>query len=198
MKVLLLRIFFSIKEGQFTNISFSNESGTSVQTLRNYYIYADDVDNDGVLELPSLIIMQSLDPRRQGEKQYLIRWYAMDLLGNEIDKCYTFHNFVGGWYLELDSAWADRVSVVQDGSDYVFHVWDEGLRKYETVFSIHALTGAGRDEQAQEAERFALYRTDSVVYAAKLEAAAVDYSVTKDDLISWFKLIRQDWKTGET
>lgn len=189
---------FAMKYGKFTNISFSNESGTSVQTLRNYYVYADDVDGDGVLELPSLITMQSLDPQRHGEKQYLIRWYAMDLNGNEIDKRYTFHNFVGGWYLELDSAWGDRVSVVQDGSNYVFHVWDRGFENYETVFRVCALTGTDRDEEALEDDRFVLYRADSVVYAAKLEAAAAAYSITQDDLISCFKLIHQDWKTGET
>ena len=41
---------FAIKSGEFTNISFSNESGTSVRTLRNYYVYADDIDMDGVVE----------------------------------------------------------------------------------------------------------------------------------------------------
>lgn len=50
---------FSIVNGKFTNVSLSNESGTSVKTLRNYFIYADDIDEDGIMELPALITMTS-------------------------------------------------------------------------------------------------------------------------------------------
>ena len=41
-----------------TNVTFSNDSGTSIQTMRNFYVYADDIDNDGVVELPSLLTMK--------------------------------------------------------------------------------------------------------------------------------------------
>ncbi len=189
---------FAMKAGVFTNISFSNESGTSVQTLRNYFVYADDIDDDGILELPSLITMRSASPLRDGEKHYLIRWFAMDLNGKEVDKMYTFHNFASGWYLELNSAWATEVSVEQLDGAYVFSVWDSETRETEAVFQIFALTGDSRDAAAVENNRFVLHRTDSVVYSAKLEAASAAYGITEDNLINAFRLIQQDWKTGET
>lgn len=189
---------FALKHGKFSNISLSNESGTSVQTMRNYYVYADDVDNDGVLELPDLITMHPLSESRSVSQQYLIRWYAMDIYGNEIDKLYTFHNFVGGWYLELDSRWAERVSVVQKDGVYKFYVWDGGFENASLVFSIHTLTGNDREEKSSEDGKFMLYRTDSVVYAAKLETGAASYDIKQEDLIPYFSLIHLDWKTGET
>ena len=40
---------YALVDGVFTNVSLSNESGTSVQTLRNYYVYAADIDDDGMV-----------------------------------------------------------------------------------------------------------------------------------------------------
>lgn len=187
---------FALKDGRFTNMSFSSDSGTSVQTLRNYYVYADDIDDDGVLELPSLITMNSRE--RSEHLHYLIRWYAMKLSGEETDKMYTFHNFDGGWYLQLDRAYAPRITVSQDGSNYSFYLWDEEMRSNEKIMTVLAFTGPNRDEAAVEDGRFVLYRGDGIVYAAKLEAAASSYALTQDNLVESFHLIHQDWKTGET
>jgi hypothetical protein len=185
---------FAVKQGVFTNISFSNESGTSVKTLRNYYVYADDIDDDGILELPSLITM----PKQGRGQQYLIRWFAMDVTGNEVDKKYTFHDYAGGWYLELNDSWATRLWVEQEENAWVFRILDETEKEYKEVFRIFAFTGDSRDAAAVEYNRFVLYRTDSVVYAAKLEASSAAWGITEEEIMKAFRLIVMDWQTGET
>ena len=189
---------FTIHEGAFSNISFSRESGTSVQTLRNYYVYADDIDSDDVLELPSLITMRPIKNSTSSEQQYLIRWYAMDSSAVAHTKRHTFHNYLGGWYLELGDAWAERVSVVDSGGTFWFYVWDVNFENAVPVFSVHVLTGMDRDEAAEMDNRFVLLRTESVIYAAQLASGAADYKITQEDLNPCFHLIHQAWKTGET
>lgn len=190
---------YAIVDGQFTNVSFSNESGTSVQTLRSYYVYADDIDNDGVLELPSLITMKADTEQPQGqESQYLIRWYAMTSTGDEVNKLYTYHNFVGGWYMELSSDLASRFTVVQKGNGYEFSLWDKNFQTAQKLMTVYVLTGQKREEQAIADNRFVLYRSESTIYAANLEVASAVYGMSKDSLIESFHLILQDWKTGET
>ena len=189
---------FALKNGEFTNVSFSNESGTSVQTLRNYYVYADDIDNDGVLELPDLITMLPRSGDDGHSLHYLIRWYAMDLDGEEVDKMYTFHNFDGGWFLQLDSGWAPRVTVSQEGNLFTFSLWNEAYEKSDTLLSVKALTGSDREAQAMLEDRFILYKTEGTSYAAKLEAAAASLGITQESLTASFHLIQLDWKTGET
>lgn len=188
---------YALINGVFTNVSLSNESGTSVQTLRNYYVYADDIDEDGEVELPSLIPMKSLLQGSKGERQDLIRWYAMDVRGEEIDKMHTYHNFVGGWYLQLDPHWADRISVRQTGSEFAFYLWSENGLSFEKIFSVYALTEQNREELAVLDNRFTLHKSESVIYAARLEVASGALRITQNDLIESFHLIRQDWKTGE-
>lgn len=189
---------YAIVNGVFTNVSVSNESGTSVRTLRNYYVYADDIDDDGVIELPSLISMPPLERERSAQEQYLIRWYAMGPDGSEKDKKYTYHNFTGGWYLELESGWASRLTVVQKESAFEFYLWDEELSQAAKVFTVYAFSGQDREEQAVDQERFVVYKAEETVYSAYMEPASGTMGLTQQGLIDSFHLIHQDWKTGET
>lgn len=189
---------FTLVENRFQNISFSNDSGTSVQTLRNYYVYADDIDEDGVVELPDLINMHIPPGTNATSMQYLIRWYAMTTGGKEIEKKYTFHNFQGGWYLTLGSQWAHRVAVVQQGNTYEFYLWDELFQSSQKMMTVYVLTGEKREAQAATNNRFVLHRSDTVIYAANLEVASASCGITQDSLIKSFYLIQQHWKNGET
>lgn len=188
---------FAIREEKFTNVSYSLEAGTSVHTLRNYFVYADDVDEDGITELPSPIPMRSPYGYWDTQEQYLIRWYALDSAGGETDKFYSFHNFAGGWYLQLDSLWAQRLTVLQQDNTHQFSIWDEAFEQAVPVFTVYALTGSDQKTQATERNLITLYRTESVVYAARLETGSGVYGITEDQLINSFRLIQQDWKTGE-
>ncbi len=184
---------YAVVRGTFTNVSFSNESGTSVQTLRNYYVYADDIDEDGVLELPDLI---SMPISGDSANQHLIRWYAMNSKGKEIDKMYTYHNVVGGWYMQLNSKYAGQVFVIQQGNSFIFHILDQ--EQSVKLMTVYVLTGQKREEQAQLDNRFVLHRTESTVYAANVEVASASYGISREEVMRSFHMILKDWYTGET
>ncbi len=189
---------YALVDDVLTNVTFSNESGTSVQTIRNYYVYADDIDDDGVVELPDLISMTHMDELVSADRQDLIRWYAMTAHGDEIDKKYTYHNFVSGWYLELDKEWAPRVAVRNLGYQYEFYVWDVNLQVVDKIASVYVLTGGSRNDPTAEEQRFVLHKTDSVTYVGCLSEGAAKYNIDSNDFINRFHLIQHDWKTGET
>ena len=188
---------FAIHEEKFTNISFSSEADTSIRTLRNHYVYADDIDEDGILELPGSVTMKALTEVQRNEQNFLLRWFSVDADGWEMDKLFTYHNYVGGWYMVLDSAWATRAMVEERNGVYGFYIWDQDFQQANLIFTVHVFSGSDRDEQSVDDGRFALYRTDSVAYAAKLEAGAAEYGITEESLIVNFRLIRQDWRTDE-
>ncbi|MBQ3192412.1 MAG: hypothetical protein IJB59_02450 [Oscillospiraceae bacterium] len=188
----------AMSEGKFSNITVDTETETSIHTLRNFYIYAEDIDNDGIQELPSLITMKPVSLWQEEEQKFLLRWFAIDVEGWETDKLFTFHNYVGGWYIQLDSSWAGRATVDQGNNVYSFYVWDESYKEATALFTIYVFTGSSRDEAALQDGRFALHRAEGVAYAAKLEYAAAEYGITEEYLTECFRLIRQDWQTGET
>lgn len=189
---------FACISGGLTNVSFLNESGTGVHTMRNYYVYADDIDSDGIVELPDLITMVPLEPTLSTDRHDLIRWYALTDTGGEVDKSYTYHNFVGGWYLEFDSDLAYRLTVRSQGNYYELFLWDPKFAEAEEILTIYVLSGQNRAEQGETDERFILHSTETVTYAASLESGADTYGITKESIIQNFHLIQRDWKTGET
>lgn len=189
---------YALVNGQFTNVTFSNESGTSVQTLRSYYVYAVDFDSDGVLELPDLINVKLPENAVQQQSQHVIRWYDMCADGAEVDKLYTYHNFSGGWYLQLRNDLAPRTAVIQRGNSFELYLWNEDFSGAEKLLTIHVLTGAKREEQGTINNRFVIHRTETVVYAAELEVASGAYGMSRDGLIDNFHMIVHDWNTGET
>lgn len=195
----LITDVYTMADGLLKNVSISNESGTSMQTMRNYYVYADDIDNDGVVELPQLMPMHMQSESRLTTDRYeIIRWYAMTVTGEEVDKLFTFHNFVGGWYLHLEDRWAAKLTVERVGSDYCFYIWDKYDRTAQHVLTVHTLTGQNREMQATQDGRFLLHKTDTVVYAATLMQEAENFDISQEYMIRSFQLIKQDWKTGET
>jgi hypothetical protein len=188
----------TIRKNQVMNLAIQDDISTSVQTLRNYYVYAEDIDADGVVEIPSLIAMKPVTPWSVEEERYFLRWYSFDDNGWEYDKLFTFHNFVGGWYLRLNNSWASRLTVQQVNGVYTFYLWDESYRSATRLFELYVLTGSTRDEEAVKEGRFALYRAEGIAYSASLAEAAAEYNITEENLIESFRLIHQDWQTGET
>ena len=189
---------YALVNGVLTNVSMSNESGTSVKTVRNYYVYAEDIDGDGVLELPSLISMRAPTLERSGEREHLIRWYSLAADGSEHDKRFTYHNYLQGWYMELDAGLVDRLCVIpEDTGRFAFCLWDKRYQELSKLWSVYVLTGDDRSSIAAEGGRFQLMKTDSVVYAAFMEDSAQKMGITQEHLINSFFLIQSDWKTGE-
>lgn len=195
---LIITDIFAMKKGNFVNLTFSEESRMSVQTLRNYYLYAEDIDSDGILEMPSLVTMRAVSQDGQQEDQYMIRWYSRDLEGNERTKMYSFHNFADSWYILLNTELAPKMAVEQNGRNYTFYLWNEVFTEANPIFTIYTLTGKDRDSQATEMNHFALYRGENVVYSGGLGMYAAQHGFTESFVTENFHLISQAWKNGET
>ena len=99
--------------------------------------------------------------------------------------------------LQLDGQWAGRLTVEQEQNHFTFYVWDESYQVAIPLFSVFVFTGADRDESASQDGRFPLYRAEGVAYAAQLDFAAPEYGISEKSLQDSFRLIRQDWQTGE-
>lgn len=182
---------------RLTNVVRQDELGTGTQTLRNYYVYADDIDNDGITELPRLITMTPLGDAPVTEPSKLIQWYAIGSSGNTMDKLYTYYNAAGGWYLKLDDKLAPRITVRLESNTFEFYLWDENCIQAQKLVTVYVLTGQNRDEQSLADGKIILLKTDTVVYSATLEEAAADYGITKDSITASFSLIHLDWNSGE-
>ena len=185
---VLVTDVYALRSGALTNISLSNESGTSVSTIRNHFVYAQDIDEDGQLELPALIPMKAMSERNT-QSEDLIRWYSLSITGEEMDKLYTYHNFVNGWYLVLDSTWAQQVTVTQDSTGYSFYLWDLAKENAIRVLEVQMLYDQDEISQAMESGAILLYQGESSAYVGVLTSDAAQFGLTQEWLRGSFYLI---------
>lgn len=185
---VLVTDVYALRSGALTNISLSNESGTSVSTIRNHFVYAQDIDEDGQLELPALIPMKAMSERNT-QSEDLIRWYSLSITGEEVDKLYTYHNFVNSWYLVLDSTWAQQVTVTQDSTGYSFYLWDLAKENAIRVLEVQMLYDQDEISQAMESDAILLYQGESSAYVGVLTSDAAQFGLTQEWLRGSFYLI---------
>lgn len=177
----------------FVNLNSTGKLAYSVQTLRNYFLYMTDVDEDGIMELPSLMEMRPVQAEAQTRSQQMVYWYSIDINGKEVPKMYTFHNVENGWYLLLDmpAEVAQRIAVERDGNCLRFYIWEEEAK---LLFTLNAYTGKDRNQAAELNNQFVICQTDSVVYTGKLEIQSAVYGITQEGLSNSFRLMGMDLK----
>lgn len=176
----LVTDIFVVGDGHLTSLA----KGLYSQTLHNYYVYPDDMDADGVPELPRLIPLDTHpDSHRQ---EYMVEWYTLDSACRETVKMRTYHNLQENWYLELSDELLQDLSVQQTDSGYTFYCANA------PIFTIYTLTDADREEQSKLPNRLVLYSGESVIYAAEL---AEEESAYHDLLMQLFHPIRVDVNT---
>lgn len=188
---------FTLSGETLTNVVASNEFQTNVQTLRNYYVYADDMDDDGVVELPRLETMVPLVTGTETARSELISWYSISSDATVTDKLYTYYDAAGGWYLKLEDHVAKRITVRRLANIFEFYLWNEDYSHAEKLMTIYTLTGNNRNEQSLLDGRILLHKAESVTYLATIEVAGAAYAITPESLVNNFYLIQRDWNTGE-
>ncbi len=162
--------------------------GIMVPSMDNYYVYPEDVDNDGVLELPRLLRLDSISDADPA--QHLIEWYSLDQHKQEIRKSYTYHNYAQNWYLELSRESVSKLAVRQSEEGCAFYY--DGVK----LVTILALTDADREEQSQLPGCTVLYKGETVIYVAYLEDTDTQEEI-KEELLARFHPIRVDLITEE-
>ena len=185
---------FALRDGQLVNIAADSQADGVTQTVRNYYVYATDVDNDGVLELPMPIPLPSADSENT-ESYWIIQWYSLSLDGSTTDKSLTYHNYSAGWFLELPSEWRDQITVYRSDNAYVFAAWRGADETPQPLFSI----GAATEGESLPENSTVLTEQNGTTYYLTITQGAENWSseITAEALSQRFHMIQTNWYNGE-
>ena len=162
--------------------------GICCTTVDNYFVYPEDMDADGIPELPLVEEINTVG--NTDHPQYMIHWYNIDSEKQEIERMSTYHNFDQSWYMELDDLDITKVAVQETENDITFY-YDGGR-----ILSIMTLTDADREEQAENPECVVLYHGETVIYVAVIYDGDIRTEFA-EELISRFHPIRMDLNTEE-
>ncbi len=193
---MLITDIFALQDGSFRNMSLSDESGMSVATVREYYVYSCDIDADGLIELPRLLPIQSLPEDSNSENQSLISWFNLLENGQMEEKCVTYHNYSAGWYVQIPEEWQSKLAVTRSQSFAATQVHSFVNRETgKEVFAITAFNGEKTAKEMQENNWMLLAKKGDITYACRMDEAS---GLTQQWLRELFHFIQVDWNTGET
>jgi hypothetical protein len=179
----------SCREGSLVNLTLNRSTGVS-ETRRSYsLVFAQDIDGDGVTEIPHPQQLYS----QGSELFWSIAWYKYDAFGRAGLDMTTYHSVADGWYFVLPEGWASGLTVrrVDDvpGERAVIlsRLSPEGTIRDLIVF--YTITGENRIDRARLEGRFVLLEENSTVFAAQILDESLDLSMIE----SRFHRIYSDW-----
>ncbi len=190
-KDAILTDIFLLEAGAFRKV----HTTAPIQALGGYSLYPEDLDADGILELPELVSMP-LHPE-QDQQQHFVRWYTVDEAGKRTEDIFTYMNLTEGWYLTLESRWAEVVSVVHSENESIFYLWDAGHQISRKLMTIYAMDEDVWRQLANAKEYMLLHESEAVVYAARLSDAADGYNLTAQKLADSFRMMRTERNTDD-
>ena len=111
---IITDVFEAPQDSVFQNIVYQTEdTELSTSTVRSYYVYSTDIDNDGVIELPYIEPLQAIPNDSASRDQSCIIWYNLLPDGTHAEKLVTYHNYSEGWYLQVPSSLSSVLSVTK-------------------------------------------------------------------------------------
>ena len=194
----LITDVFALEKNVFTNITQNDESGQSAQTVRNYYVYSTDIDNDKLIELPNTLALPAEPGDAGSENQYRIIWYNLSPEGARTDKMSTYHNFGEGWFLYLPETWCQELFVSKRRGENGLPGTEFSLLQADgsriPLVTIYAFNGERAKSMSESDGRILLTQRGDVCYAALLQE---DAGLDADQLRARFSLIAPDLLPGE-
>lgn len=191
---------FTLREGKLVNLNVADPETNSTATVRNYYVYSTDIDYDGLIELPSTQRLSALREDEASQNQWVINWFNMKLDGSRVNKAITYHCYENGWYLLLSRDWVKNLCVSRTQPEGALDCYGFYLRSTgETalLLEIYCVSTSARSDF--EANNSALFLTEkgSTVFYAVLGEGADAAGITEGAIRDMFRLIQQEWNTGE-
>ena len=172
--------------GTLTNAALSSLTGLSAVIHPYRQLQPQDLDGDGIIEIPAPAVTSELGSRSDG----FVDWLHCDVDGEISCVLSTYHSLSDGWYLVLPEDWTGRVTIMTTETDVnesqvIFKV--EGKK----VAAVYAITGENRENRALRGSRTVLRRQTDIVYAG--EVAENDIGFGTEQLRSCFRLIVSSW-----
>ena len=189
----------TVKNEELVNVVLSDATGVSSEIARFCSLYPNDLNNDGLTEVPWPLDFEAEGGKAAGNP--FIEWRTYDDRGSARTALYTYHDMEDGWYLQLPEEWKGKIhaqrTVYSDEATVTFSICSGEMEK--PFLRITAITGSNRMVKAVRGTRFNLSRQPETVYVAELLEAnhSWAYGWKEDEVRGAFSLIRPEWNAGD-
>ena len=194
----------ALRNGRMTDISMGAAGENSSTTVRANLVPDQDINGDGILEIPIPYLLDSYDSSLFQDNFYTLRWQQYRLNGTFQVVSSTYHNTADGWYLTLPDAWTGHISLMRFDTNtsltversIVFYYKGSAKEKPEPFLAIYKNSGNDRQSRAEKDHRFLLLSDPDTLYSAEFFDCGWDCGLNSTTLAQQFHLIQADWSTS--
>lgn len=194
----------ALRNGRLTDISMGAAGENSSTTVRANLVPDQDINGDGILEIPIPSLLDSYDSSLFQDNFYTLRWQQYRLNGTFQVVSSTYHNTTDGWYLTLPDAWTGHISLMRFDTNtsltversIVFYYKGSAKEKPEPFLAIYKNSGNDRQSRAEKDHRFLLLSDPDTLYSAEFFDCGWDCGLNSTTLAQQFHLIQADWSTS--
>ena len=189
---------FVFADRTLVNLALDGEDSITRSTYRPVSVYATDINNDGVTELPRAVLMAGYTDAAASDAVFMLDWYAYSVDEPPVWVMTTYQNISDAWSLVIDPTWHDRITATKTADSGISAVtFSEyvGRGGQIPLFTIYCATGSSRDYYAGRTDLLQLGETAQAVYFARIadEAEQSSLEITAEAIQNRFSLVKQDW-----
>ena len=189
-------------ENRLKNITRDPLSGSGINTWRSIEVYSQDIDKDGIIEVPvASSMMSSLYPDEKNK----LSWMEYDLKGSSSD-LKTYHAPSDGWCIRWMDNWSD--SVVVQSTRYsrmiktVFFALDEDYSltslpqpdEDNMILTVYIFSGDNKNTYTSVYEAQEIVEKDGYIYAFSLgDNATSRFGLSAEEVVNAFTIIENEW-----
>ena len=178
------------QEAGLVNVAMDKSSGVSAAVYPFRQLSPQDIDGDGLIELPCPLGNGSAE-----QTDSLVSWMSWRSDGRFEQSVKTYHSLSAGWYFTIPQSWwdwdVDAVTTgIQNESQMTLRI------NGDDVLSIYTITGENRESRSRMDHRLVLRRQAATVYAGEVCELAPYYGMDEDLLRRSFSLILGSWNNS--
>ena len=178
------------QEAGLVNVAMDKSSGVSAAVYPFRQLSPQDIDGDGLIELPCPLGDGSAE-----QTDGLVSWMSWRSDGRFEQSLKTYHSLSAGWYFTIPQSWwdwdLDAVTTgIQNESQMTLRI------NGDAVLSIYTITGENRESRSRMDHRLVLRRQAATVYAGEVCELAPYYGMDEDLLRRSFSLILGSWNNS--
>lgn len=172
-----------LENGKLNNVFFNEEKEYIDKTFKAYSSISDDIDNDGIIEIPLLREPASEKSRSMAGTPWIHSWYKWDGKEGLNLSSEGYINIMQEYYFKFPQKWKETIAIdfgmEEDNRDeLIFSYLDNDNKKYK-LFSIVVVDEKTLENKSLEDKYIEIKRARENVYFADIEEKEYKKEINK-------------------
>ncbi|WP_427339889.1 hypothetical protein [Caloranaerobacter sp. DY30410] len=164
-----------MENGKLKNVFYDEETETVDKTFRSYGAISEDIDDDGIIEIPLLREPITYEDASMAEIPWITSWYKWDGKNGLKFSSEGYFDIWGGYYFKFPEKWDERITLIHNypdennGNDELIFSYVDKENKKHRLFTIRVFDKKNWEEGSQNGKYVELHREANKVYAVSIE-----------------------------